>query len=101
MSFLSIDSFTSDNLYLLSWWCVWGRCGFEFIDLVTDACAHESRNLGLLLGLLAIWKPIPIHRKVLGAQLPWVLMSLFFFGLLLFDLEISFIDGRSATGVFA
>ena len=50
-------------------------------------------NLGLLLGLLAIWKPIPIHRKVLGAQLPWVLMSLFFFALLLFDLEISFVDG--------
>ncbi len=50
-------------------------------------------NMGLLLGLIAIWKPFPVHRKILRAQLPWLLLSLGFFGLLLFDLEISFFDG--------
>ena len=60
---------------------------------VGNAIGSNIANIGLVLGVTAIIAPLPFSRSVLRAELPWLLMATGFALLLLFDLELSVLDG--------
>ena len=60
---------------------------------VGNAIGSNIANIGLVLGVTALIAPLPFSRSVLRAELPWLLMATGFALLLLFDLELSALDG--------
>ncbi len=60
---------------------------------VGNAVGSNIANIGLVLGVTAIIAPLPFSRSVLRAELPWLLLATGFALLLLFDLELSALDG--------
>lgn len=54
-------------------------------------------NIGLVLGLTALITPIRIERQLLKKQIPLVIVSSLFMGLLLLDDQIDFSDGIFLT----
>ena len=60
---------------------------------VGNAIGSNIANIGLVLGLTAMIAPLPFSQTVLRAELPWLLGATFLALILLFDLELSVIDG--------
>ena len=68
---------------------------------VGNAIGSNIANIGLVLGVTALIAPLPFSRSVLRAELPWLLMATGFALLLLFDLELSALDGVLLLSVLA
>ena len=68
---------------------------------VGNAIGSNIANIGLVLGVTALIAPLPFSRSVLRAELPWLLMATGFALLLLFDLELSALDGLLLLSVLA
>jgi cation:H+ antiporter len=60
---------------------------------VGNALGSNIANIGLVLGITAMIAPLPFSKGVLRTELPWLLGATFLTMVLLFDLEISRIDG--------
>jgi len=60
---------------------------------VGNAIGSNIANIGLVLGVTAIIAPLPFSQTVLRAELPWLLGATFLALVLLFDLELSGLDG--------
>jgi cation:H+ antiporter len=60
---------------------------------VGNAIGSNIANIGLVLGITAIIAPLPFSQTVLNAELPWLLGATLLALILLFDLELSFLDG--------
>ena len=60
---------------------------------VGNAIGSNIANIGLVLGITAIIAPLPFSQTVLRTELPWLLGATALALLLLFDLELSAIDG--------
>lgn len=60
---------------------------------IGNAIGSNIANIGLVLGVTAIFKVLPFPKSVLKSELPWlVILTLITFGLLL-DLHLSMLDG--------
>ena len=60
---------------------------------VGNAVGSNIANIGLVLGITAILAPLPFSQSVLRSELPWLLGATTLALILLFDLELSRIDG--------
>ncbi len=60
---------------------------------VGNAIGSNIANIGLVLGITAIIAPLPFSQTVLNAELPWLLGATLLALILLFDLELSVLDG--------
>jgi cation:H+ antiporter len=60
---------------------------------VGNAIGSNIANIGLVLGITAIIAPLPFSQTVLNAELPWLLGATLLALILLFDLELSLVDG--------
>lgn len=60
---------------------------------VGNAIGSNIANIGLVLGITAIIAPLPFSKSVRKDQLPWLLGATLLALVLMFDLEISFVDG--------
>ncbi len=60
---------------------------------VGNAIGSNIANIGLVLGITAIIAPLPFSQTVLKAELPWLLGATLLALILLFDLELSALDG--------
>ncbi|MCZ6641570.1 MAG: calcium/sodium antiporter [Gammaproteobacteria bacterium] len=60
---------------------------------VGNAVGSNIANIGLVLGVTALIAPLPFSRSVLRTELPALLMATGFALFLLFDLELSALDG--------
>ena len=60
---------------------------------VGNAIGSNIANIGLVLGVTALIAPLPFSQTVLRAELPWLLGATFLALVLLFDLELSALDG--------
>jgi cation:H+ antiporter len=60
---------------------------------VGNAIGSNIVNLGLVLGLTAIFVPLPFSKGVLRTELPWLLVVTLGTAVLLFDLDLSRVDG--------
>jgi cation:H+ antiporter len=60
---------------------------------VGNAIGSNIANIGLVLGLTAMIAPLPFSKGVLRTELPWLLGATFLTLVLLFDLNLSRIDG--------
>ncbi len=60
---------------------------------VGNAIGSNIANIGLVLGLTAIVAPLPFSKGVLRTELPWLLGATLLTLVLLFDLELSRVDG--------
>ncbi len=60
---------------------------------VGNAIGSNIANIGLVLGITAIIAPLPFSKTVLNAELPWLLGATLLALILLFDLELSVLDG--------
>ena len=60
---------------------------------VGNAIGSNIANIGLVLGITAIIAPLPFSKTVLNAELPWLLGATLLALILLFDLELSLVDG--------
>jgi cation:H+ antiporter len=60
---------------------------------VGNAIGSNIANIGLVLGITALIAPLPFSQTVLKAELPWLLGATLLALILLFDLELSFLDG--------
>ena len=60
---------------------------------VGNAIGSNIANIGLVLGITAIIAPLPFSQTVLKSELPWLLGATALALILLFDLELSVIDG--------
>jgi cation:H+ antiporter len=60
---------------------------------VGNAIGSNIANIGLVLGVTALIAPLPFSQTVLRAELPWLLGATFLALILLFDLELSGLDG--------
>lgn len=65
---------------------------------VGNAVGSNIANIGLVLGVTALIAPLPFSQTVLKSELPWLLGATFLALILLFDLELSFIDGVLLLG---
>jgi len=60
---------------------------------VGNAVGSNIANIGLVLGITAVIAPLPFSQTVLKSELPWLLGATMLALVLLFDLELSVIDG--------
>ncbi len=60
---------------------------------VGNAVGSNIANIGLVLGITAILAPLPFSQSVLRSELPWLLGATTLALVLLFDLELSRLDG--------
>ena len=60
---------------------------------VGNAIGSNIANIGLVLGITAIIAPLPFSKSVRKDQLPWLIGATLLALVLMFDLEISFVDG--------
>jgi cation:H+ antiporter len=60
---------------------------------VGNAIGSNIANIGLVLGITAIIAPLPFSQTVLKSELPWLLGATALALILLFDLDLSVIDG--------
>ncbi|MEM0955328.1 MAG: calcium/sodium antiporter [Pseudomonadota bacterium] len=60
---------------------------------IGNAIGSNLANIGLVLGLVALIAPLPVHRNRLKRELPTLLAVTLGCGLLLLDLELDWIDG--------
>ena len=60
---------------------------------VGNAIGSNIANIGLVLGITAIIAPLPFSKAVLKAELPWLILATLLALVLLFDLELSVVDG--------
>ncbi len=60
---------------------------------VGNAIGSNIANIGLVLGVTAIIAPLPFSQTVLRTELPWLLLTTFMALVLMFDLELSPLDG--------
>jgi len=60
---------------------------------VGNAIGSNIANIGLVLGITAIIAPLPFSQTVLQTELPWLLGATLLALVLLFDLELSPLDG--------
>src|SRR5690606_9898942 len=65
---------------------------------VGNAIGSNIVNMGLVLGLTAMFVPLPFARGVLRTELPWLLGTTAITMVLLFDLQLSRIDGLILLG---
>jgi cation:H+ antiporter len=65
---------------------------------VGNAVGSNIANIGLVLGITAVIAPLPFSQTVLKSELPWLLGATLLALVLLFDLELSFIDGVLLMG---
>ena len=62
---------------------------------VGNAIGSNIANIGLVLGITAIIAPLPFSKPVRQAELPWLLGATALTMVLLFDRELSFLDGAA------
>jgi cation:H+ antiporter len=60
---------------------------------VGNAIGSNIANIGLVLGITAMIAPLPFSRGVLRKELPWLLGATFLTLWLLFDLQLTRVDG--------
>ncbi len=60
---------------------------------VGNAIGSNIANIGLVLGITAIVAPLPFSSQVRKAELPWLLAATFLAIGLMFDRNLSFVDG--------
>jgi cation:H+ antiporter len=60
---------------------------------VGNAVGSNIANIGLVLGITAMIAPLPFSRGVLRKELPWLLGATFLALWLLFDLQLTRLDG--------
>jgi cation:H+ antiporter len=60
---------------------------------VGNAIGSNIANIGLVLGLTAMIAPLPFSQGVLRTELPWLLGATLLTLVLLFDLQLSALDG--------
>lgn len=60
---------------------------------IGNAIGSNTANIGLVLGITAIIAPLPFSQTVLKAELPWLLGATLLALILLFDLNLSPLDG--------
>jgi len=60
---------------------------------VGNAIGSNIANIGLVLGITALITPLAFSQTVLKAELPWLLCATLLALILMFDLEISPLDG--------
>lgn len=60
---------------------------------IGNAIGSNITNIGLVLGITALMAPLPIQGKMLKKEIPILLLVTVIAGLVLQDLEITFIDG--------
>jgi len=60
---------------------------------VGNAIGSNIANIGLVLGITALIAPLPFSRDVLRRELPWLLIATFATMIMLFDLELSRLNG--------
>jgi cation:H+ antiporter len=60
---------------------------------VGNAIGSNIANIGLVLGVTAMIAPLPFSKGVLRTELPWLLGATLLTLVLLFDLELSRVDG--------
>lgn len=60
---------------------------------IGNAIGSNIANIGLVLGITAIIAPLPFSKNVLRRELPWLLGATVLAVVLLFDRELSFVDG--------
>jgi cation:H+ antiporter len=65
---------------------------------VGNAIGSNIANIGLVLGLTAIIAPLPFSKGVLRTELPWLLGTTLLTLVLLFDLQLSAVDGMLLLG---
>lgn len=65
---------------------------------VGNAIGSNITNIGLVLGLTAIIAPLPFSQGVLRTELPWLLGATLLTLVLLFDLQLSRLDGLILFG---
>lgn len=68
---------------------------------IGNAIGSNIANIGLVLGLTAMVAPLPFSKGVLRRELPWLLLATFVTMVLMFDLELSRIDGLILFGGLA
>jgi cation:H+ antiporter len=68
---------------------------------VGNAIGSNIANIGLVLGITALIAPLPFSQTVLKAELPWLLGATFLALILLFDLNLSPLDGTLLIGGLA
>lgn len=65
---------------------------------VGNAIGSNIANIGLVLGITAMIAPLPFSQGVLRTELPWLLGATLLTLILLFDLELSTLDGFILLG---
>ena len=60
---------------------------------IGNAIGSNITNIGLMLGITALFYPLHIHSKLLKREMPVLLATMLFSYYLLFDQQLSFIDG--------
>jgi cation:H+ antiporter len=60
---------------------------------VGNAIGSNIANIGLVLGVAALIAPLPFSETVLRAELPWLLLATLLALVVLFDLELTQLDG--------
>jgi cation:H+ antiporter len=60
---------------------------------VGNAIGSNTANIGLVLGITAIITPLPFSKPVRKQELPWLLGATLLALFLMFDLQLSFLDG--------
>ena len=60
---------------------------------VGNAIGSNIANIGLVLGITALVAPLPFSKPVRQAELPWLLIATFLALALIFDHNLSFVDG--------
>ena len=65
---------------------------------VGNAIGSNIANIGLVLGITAIVAPLPFSAPVRKAELPWLIVATVLAILLLFDRELSMLDGFILLG---
>ena len=59
---------------------------------IGNAIGSNIANIGLVLGVTAIVAPLPFSKRVLLAELPWLLGATLLALVLMFNLELNFLD---------
>jgi len=66
---------------------------------IGNAIGSNITNIGLMLGITALFYPLHIHSKLLKREMPVLLAIMFLSYYLLFDQQLSFIDGVILLGL--
>ena len=59
---------------------------------IGNAIGSNIANIGLVLGVTALVAPLPFSKRVLQAELPWLLGATVLALVLMFNMELSFVD---------